>query len=106
MGIEDEPLFKDDEEAYALLSHAVNLQAVVHNMLMTLSSPVDWSRFWQKAHEVREALNDPRSERVRVAYVRSLGRAVPGSVPVGSSSLVEDPERYIDERFHNAKRPR
>jgi hypothetical protein len=104
--LEAEPVFEDDHEAYELLLRAVDLQALVHNMLMTLSEPIDWPRFWRKVHEVREALNRPESERIRVAYVRALARAVPGSVPVGSSSLVEDPERYIDERFRNAKRPR
>lgn len=57
-----------------LLLRAVDLRAVAWNTLCAV--PVrglgDWDRFWRKLHELREAVNRPEHEDIRIAYASTF----------------------------------
>lgn len=74
-----------------LLLRAVDLRAIAWNALCAVpAAGGSWDRFWRKLHNLREAVNRPEHEDIRIAYA---GTFEPGP------ATTRDTSRVIDERW-------
>lgn len=82
-----------------LLIWAVDLRAIAHNALLTISMDGPGSeRYWRKMHALRRAVNRPEHEDIRQEFVKALEAA---GQEVGTSADESWGARRheIDEQF-------
>ena len=89
-----------------LLLRAVDLRAVAWNALCAVpAGGGSWERFWRKLHELRESVNRPEHEDIRLAYAGTFPEPNPAAKREEHPRILDERWRIVDPEPDAAESP-